>query len=296
MILKVAFCLGSIVGGLFAGRTVQAQVPNDTLSHYELGEIVVGPQGSSTEASSVSTTQRVRLADIAQTDVASIDYVLRLVPSAHLQTNSRGESLIYLRGSGERQVSIFFDGALLNVPWDNRIDLSLIPSEVVGEISIAKGVPSVLYGANVLGGAINLTSRQLSNQGTFTQLSGITGSYGSQQARLTWLRRTERFQTTVFAGLSDQNGIGVPDEADLPYSQHSDVRTNTDRRMQSLFGQVAYNVGGGGSIGISLLSLGGKKGVAPEGHLDPEVSRVRFWRYPEWETNMAIVSGQFPIR
>jgi len=296
MILKVAFCLGTIVGGLFAGRTVQAQVPNDTLSHYELGEIVVGPQGSSTEASSVSTTQRVRLADIAQTDVASIDYVLRLVPSAHLQTNSRGESLIYLRGSGERQVSIFFDGALLNVPWDNRIDLSLIPSEVVGEISIAKGVPSVLYGANVLGGAINLTSRQLSNQGAFTQLSGITGSYGSQQARLTWLRRTERFQSTVFAGLSDQNGIGVPDEADLPYSQHSDVRTNTDRRMQSVFGQVAYNVGGGGSIGISLLSLGGKKGVAPEGHLDPEVSRVRFWRYPEWETNMAIVSGQFPIR
>ncbi len=296
MILKVAFCLLTMVGSLLAGGAMQAQVPADSLSHYELGEIVVGPQGSLTVASPVSTMQRVRLADIAQSDVASIDYVLRLVPSAHLQTNSRGESLIYLRGSGERQVSIFFDGALLNVPWDNRIDFSLIPSEVVGEISIAKGVPSVLYGANVLGGAINLTSRQLRNQGTFAQLSGITGSYDSQQARLTWLRRMQRFQSTVFVGVSDQNGIGVPDEADLPYSQHTDIRTNTDRRMQSAFGQLAYNVDGGGSIGISLLSLSGKKGVAPEGHLDPEVSNVRFWRYPEWETNMAIVSGQFPVR
>ena len=109
----------------------------------------------------------------------------------HLQTNSRGESLIYLRGAGERQVSLFFDGALLNIPWDNRIDLSLIPSEVVGEISIAKGVPSVLYGANVLGGAISMTSRQLRNPGSFSQVSGILGSYGSQQARMTWLRRTE---------------------------------------------------------------------------------------------------------
>ena len=108
MILKVAYCLFAIVGSLYVGRTVQAQVPNDTLTHYELGEIVVGPQGSTTVASAVSTMQRVRLADIAQTDAASIDYVLRLVPSAHLQTNSRGESLIYLRGSGERQVSIFF--------------------------------------------------------------------------------------------------------------------------------------------------------------------------------------------
>ncbi len=296
MILRVAFCLFTIAGGLFVRRTVQAQTPVDSLSHYELGEIVVSLQDSSTVTSPVSTMQRVRLADIAQSDVASIDYVFRRVPSAHLQTNSRGESLIYLRGAGERQVSIFFDGALLNVPWDNRVDLSLIPSEVVGEISIAKGVPSVLYGTNVLGGAINLTSRQLSNQGTFTQLSGITGSYGSQQARLTWLRRTERFQSTVFAGVSDQNGIGVPGEADLPYGQHSDVRTNTDRQMQSVFGQLAYKVGDGGSIGISLLSFGGKKGVAPEGHLDPEVSNVRFWRYPEWETNMAIVSGQFPVR
>jgi len=282
----------------FLAGPVYAQVPADSLIHYQLGDIVVSPtDGSSSEISSVSTTQRIRLAQIAQADAASIDHVLRRIPSAHLQTNSRGETLVYLRGAGERQVSLFFDGALLNIPWDNRIDLSLIPSEVVGEISISKGVPSVLYGANVLGGAINMTSRQLRNTGSFSQLTGMLGSQGSQQARFTWLQRTQRLQSTIFVGISHQDGFSLPREVELPFSQSSEnTRTNTDRQMQSLFGEVSFDVADDLKIGVSLLRFDGHKGIAPEGHISPEEGNVRYWRYPDWATNMAIVSGEFSSR
>ncbi len=289
MILRVLFCF-CIVG------TVNAQAPTDSLIHYELGDIVVSPTGSLPDLSSISTTQRIGLAGIAQADAASIDKVLQRIPSAHLQTNSRGESLIYLRGAGERQVSLFFDGALLNIPWDNRVDLSLIPSEVVGEISISKGVPSVLYGANVLGGAINMTSRNLGSSGNFSQLSGILGSQRSRQARFTWLQRSEQLQSTIYLGISNQDGFSLPRDAHLPYSQSSKkIRTNTDRQIRSLFGQIAFNVAKEGKMGISLLRFVGKKGIAPEGHLNPEQANVRFWRYPNWATNMAIFSGEFPL-
>jgi len=289
MILRVTFCL-CMVGSVYA------QTPTDSLVHYELGDIVVTPSGASTDVSSISTTQRINLAAIAQADAPSIDNVLRRIPSAHLQTNSRGESLIYLRGAGERQVSLFFDGALLNIPWDNRVDLSLIPSEVVGEISISKGVPSVLYGANVLGGAINMISRQLRHSGNYVQLSGILGTHRSRQARFTWLQRRSRFQSTLFVGISDQEGFSLSRDADLPYSQSSEtIRTNTDRQIQSLFGQIAFNIVKNGKIGVSLLRFDAQKGIAPEGHLNPADANVRFWRYPNWETNMAIVSGEFPF-
>jgi len=289
MIFRVLLCFG-IVG------TVNAQTPTDSLIHYELGDIVVSPRGTSPTVSSISTTQRVTLAGIVQADAVSIDKVLQRIPSAHLQTNSRGESLIYLRGAGERQVSIFFDGALLNIPWDNRVDLSLIPSEVVGEISISKGVPSVLYGANVLGGAINMISRQLRSPGRFVQATGVLGSQQSRQARLTWLQRSDQFQSTLFVGISNQDGFSLPRDVNLPYSQNSEtIRTNTDRQMHSFFGQVAFHVAKEGKIGVSLLRFDGKKGIAPEGHLNPEQANVRFWRYPRWTTNMAIISGEFPF-
>jgi len=77
--------------------------------------------------------------------------VVRRLPSAHVPTNSRGEALIYLRSAGERQVAAFFDGALLNVPWDNRYDLSLVPASVINTVTSASGTLSPQYGVNALG-------------------------------------------------------------------------------------------------------------------------------------------------
>lgn len=279
-------------------RNAQAQtdggVERDSLRSYDLAEIVV--EGSERQAISAATVQRVALAGIAQADAASVDGVLRLVPGAHLQTNSRGETLVYLRNAGERQVALFFDGALLNVPWDNRFDLSFVPVDVIGRITVAKGVPSVLYGANVLGGAINLTSRTLDHPGTFTQAAGLLGAPDARRARLTHLGRTERLGYVVSAGYAEHDGLALPDDAALPFSQSDDdLRTNTDEQLLHLFGQTTYAFAGGAQLGLSVLHLDGEKGVAPESHLDPEVSGVRFWRYPAWRTSMVILNGQTPL-
>ena len=297
MVLRCCFCLACLFFSL--EKNVRAQnepVPEDTLMQYELGEIVIDAGTESTARRSVSTMQRVSLAGIAQADAASVDRVVRLIPAAHVQTNSRGETLVYLRNAGERQVALFFDGALLNVPWDNRVDLSLVPADVVGGITVAKGVPSVLYGTNVLGGALNLTSRTLENTGTFTQASGMFGSQGAVQGRLTHLGRTNRVGYTLSAGYTERDGFALPGDAELSFSQQDDdLRTNTDQQLLSLFGQVTYQFDGGVQLGLSLLRLDGEKGIAPESHVDPEASRVRFWRYPSWQTTMAILNGQVPL-
>ena len=296
MILRRCMFLASM---LFVwGETARAQTnegaERDSLLSYDLAEIVV--QGSERQRASVATMQRVALAGIAQTDAASVDRVVRLIPAAHVQTNSRGETLVYLRNAGERQVALFFDGALLNVPWDNRFDLGLVPADVIGGITVAKGVPSVLYGTNVLGGAINLTSRTLDNPGSFTQAMTMLGSPEAAQARLSHLGRSERLGYAFSVGYTDRDGLALSDGAALPFSQpDDDLRTNTDQQLLSLFGQTTYEFSGGAQLGLSLLHLDGDKGIAPEGHLNPEESRVRFWRYPTWRTSMLILNGQAPL-
>ena len=261
---------------------------------YRLGEITVG--GAAVRQTDVSTTQAVPLADLAREDAVAVAEVARLIPAAHVQTNSRGETLVYLRGAGERQVALFFDGALLNVPWDNRVDLALVPASVVGGMTVAKGVPSVLYGTNVLGGAINLTSRTLEGSGDLTEVSGWAGAPTSANVHATRLGRRGRWSYTGAAGYATETGQALPGGADLPFSQpHPDVRTNTDRRLLSGFARVQYQTGTDVRLGVSLLHLGSEKGVAPESHLDPGVSRVRFWRYPLWRTTMIIGHGAAPL-
>ncbi|HMB93533.1 MAG TPA: TonB-dependent receptor [Rhodothermales bacterium] len=266
----------------------------DSLMSYDLAEIVV--QSGTQRDVQVNTMQRVSLAGIAQTDAASVDQVMRLVPAASVQTNSRGETLVYLRGAGERQVALFFDGALLNVPWDNRFDLALLPSGVLGSINVAKGVPSVLYGTNVLGGAINMTTRTLGSPGRFTEVNGMVGTPGFVQGRLTQLGRTDNISYTFSAGYTERDGLTLPEDADLPFSQSdSEVRTNTDRQLFNLFGQASYQFNSGAQVGVALLHFNGEKGIAPESHLNPEASRVRYWRYPDYQTSMLIVNGTAPL-
>lgn len=271
---------------------IQAQeaAPTDSLRSYDLAEIVV--QSGSQREVTMTTMQRVSLAGIAETDAAGIDRVMRLIPAAHTQTNSRGETLVYLRNAGERQVALFFDGALLNVPWDNRYDLSLIPASVLGGITVAKGVPSVLYGTNVLGGAINMITRQLEAPGVYTEATGRGGQPQAAVVTVTHLGRTARWSYALSGGYADHEGMALPEDADLPFSQRDkDLRTNTDRRLLNLFGQASYQIRSGARVGMSVLHLDAEQGVAPESHLDPREARVRYWRYPSQRTSMLILNA-----
>ena len=280
--------------GLIGGSAAVAQAPADSLQEYDLGEVVVGA-GAEVRVTP-STLQRIPLAAVDRLDAVAMDRAVRLIPAAHVQTNSRGETLVYLRAAGERQVALFFDGALLNVPWDNRIDLGLLPSGVVGGITVAKGVPSVLWGANVLGGAVNVVSRGLRAEGAFTEATLQGGSYEFRRGVLTHLGRRGALSYVGSVGYARRNGYAVPDDLDaagLRFSQPAGgVRTNTDARLTNGFGRVAYEVSDRTRVGVSVLHVDGEKGVAPEGHLDPAADRVRFWRYPDWRLSMLILSGE----
>ncbi len=271
-----------------------AQVEEDSLRSYDLAEIVVS--GSQTKAVSALTVHRVPLAGLAQADASTVDQIARLIPSAHVPTNSRGETLIYLRSAGERQTAFFFDGALLNVPWDNRFDLSLLPVSVIGQAQVAKGASSMLYGTNVTGGAVSFTSRALQYPGTLWELTGRGGTEGTREGYLTHLGRTERVNYALSAGYSARDGFALAENATLPFSQsHDEIRTNTDLELLNLFGQVAYTFDKGAQLGVVALHLDGDKGIAPEGHLNPAEEPVRYWRYPMWKTSMLIVNGDMPL-
>lgn len=281
-----------VVGSLWRAAAAQeASTPRDSLRSYDLAEIVVSTANAS-EPEPPTTVQKISLAGINREDAVGVSDVLRLLPATHVQTNSRGETLLYIRNAGERQVALFFDGALLNVPWDNRVDLALIPASVVGSITVAKGIPSVLYGTNVLGGAVSMTSRTSGDPGALTEIGLRGGLPRAGQTVVTRIHRSERWRYAGSFGYASSTGMALPGAAEVPFSQHDDdLRTNTDLRSLNVFGSADYRFGRTARLGVSLLHVDGEKGVAPESHLDPATSRVRYWRYPLWHTTMLILNG-----
>ncbi len=106
---------------IFINASIFAQT--DTIKTYNMKAIVV-KSGFVLEP---KTIKEIQLNELAKSDAASISELAKFIPSVKMQTNSRGESLFYMRGANERQSALFFDGVALNIPWDNRVDLSMLP-------------------------------------------------------------------------------------------------------------------------------------------------------------------------
>ena len=272
-----------------AGETTRVTIALMPQS-YALNEIVVEDR-QSTSTQSTSTVQRIESQAIEQQDAADVSELAPLMPATHVQTNSRGQTILYFRNAGDRQVGQFFDGALLNIPWDNRVDISLIPSAVVEEITVTKGVPSVRYGANVLGGAINFQSRTLDASGRTTEVTGAVGTAEQRRASVTHLGRTGQWDYTAALQYAARGDQPLAENVDLEYNQpNQERRVNTDRRLLSGFGRASYRFENGGQMGVSVLHVDAEQGVAPEGNAVQ--SETRYWRYPLWQKTTLIANGR----
>jgi len=287
-VLFAAAC--GVAGFAPAGQAAQTEESGASASDSgPLTEIAV--TGERPGTSGIATTHRADRLEIEQLDAASADEILRLAPAAEIQTNSRGETLVFLRNAGERQISVFYDGALLNVPWDNRLDLSLIPAGAIGGLTVTKGVTSVEYGANVIGGAVNLTTPAPLERGTETALNLRAGTEDLQDVSLSQSGRIGDVGLIGGVGYVSRGGIPLSDEAELPRNQiGDDRRSNADSEFVNLFLRAETELANTGQLGLSLMYIDGEKGVAPEGNaaaIDP-----RLWRLPEWEMAMGILSGE----
>ena len=152
----------------------------------------------------------IKLNSIKKSDASSINEFAKFIPSVKVQNNSRGESQIYLRGSNSRQISIFFDGVPLNIPWDNRIDLSLVPADVIGYISVTKGIPSIVYGANTLAGVVNINTREIESGKSLGGIKTQFGHFSFKRLSGYWQSSFDKFSYLASISYKKSNAFVLP--------------------------------------------------------------------------------------
>ncbi|MEM6326318.1 MAG: TonB-dependent receptor [Bacteroidota bacterium] len=273
---------------VFASVTAWAQAPPDSLWEQDLGAVSVSPVRGATVPSTGGATRRSSpIPSSAAASPTLADEAGRL-PGAHLQTNSRGEALVYLRGSGERQITVTLDGAPLAIPWDRRADLGLLPVWGLDRVTVATGSPSVAWGPNALGGTLALTSRRASSPGAVTEAGAAGGWPASGRVAVAHVQQTGGWGLALAADASARAGVPVARNADLVFSQDAEgLRTNTDRERAAVLARIDR-----GDVSLTLLHTETSRGIAPEGHLDPETERVRFWRYPVARQSLGVLNAR----
>ncbi|MDT3737976.1 MAG: TonB-dependent receptor [Candidatus Kapabacteria bacterium] len=265
----------------------------DTIKIYQLGDInVTGAFSQGRIAASNISTVNYHI--LQKSDVSSAAELQLYIPSAKIRTNSRGESMLFLRGAGERQLGLFFDGIPLNVAWDNRFDMSMLPVDIIGKIDVNKNANSIMYGPNVLGGAINISTIERAVDGIGGNVRLMNGEAGLIQMSATNDGKIGSFN--YIASFSHVKTDGVTLSANRPDSllnqdMNSSLRTNTDKDFYSFYARGEYDISGAAKLGLSVLHITGEKGVGAETHIEG----ARFWRFPEWKRTIIATNGEVKL-
>ncbi len=253
---------------LILSTALAAPRETDTLGP-DIGSLVVirGHRKAASPGSADLTDSRIQ-----RSDAQAADQAFRQIPGTHVFVNSRGEAVLTMRGAADRQVGVFQDGAPLALPWDQRIDLSMIPMAMMERIEVDRGAPTVLYGPWASGGVINLSSRRLRTPGAESRFSARTGALGLIAADAVHLFASDSLAITSGAGFFSRRGRALSDHggvSDLPpfglYQTSSQQRTNTDARSMWTAASVDRSHPDGSIAGLSLAIIEGEKGEAPSG-------------------------------
>src|SRR3569832_1004644 len=94
---------------------------------------------------------------LAERQRDDLSEALDLIPGAAIQkTGQRRERTIEIRGINSRQIPLFIGGVPVYVPYDGNVDPSRFGVNYISQVIARKGLASLLYGPNTLGGAVNI--------------------------------------------------------------------------------------------------------------------------------------------
>ena len=115
------------------------------------------PQRQATAATSVFTRQ-----DIERLQVRSVPELLSRVPGISIVQNGGRGSLtsVFLRGANSNQTLVLVDGVRLNAAASGLARLEFLSPEQIERVEVVRGPRSALYGADAIGGVIQIFTRR----------------------------------------------------------------------------------------------------------------------------------------
>ncbi|CBL44561.1 TonB-dependent outer membrane receptor [gamma proteobacterium HdN1] len=246
---------------------------------FMLGTLVVnGGRVEAGEVGDAKVASVVTREDMQKHDRYNVGDALNLLSGVTLSTNSRNEKTIAVRGFDSRQVPLFIDGIPVYVPYDGYVDFNRFTTADLAAIQVAKGYSSVAFGANALGGAINLISRRPT--GVFEGDASL-GVGSAAERRVAVNAGSNQGLWYVQSGVSWLENDGYPMSSDFnpTATENGGKRDNSYRQDGKLSLKLGLVPNDTDEYALSYYRQEGEKGQPPS----TEPARARYWQWPYWD-------------
>jgi vitamin B12 transporter len=182
----------------------------------KLDPVVVTATKTETPAGQLGASVSVVTEDDFKTyHYPTVDEALRNVPGVEIRrSGSFGKtSAITIRGANTKQVQVLVDGMRVKNPTLGEVDLSDISPDLIERIEVIRGPQSTLYGADAIGGVINIITKK--GKGPFSGfVSQEAGSYDTYGTRAGFSGTYEILDYAFGASHRESNGHFKNDDSE----------------------------------------------------------------------------------
>ena len=205
------------------------------------GEVTVTATGEAEDPSglpvSVTVIGRTAIDDAGADTVAGM---LRRVPGVTVMRSGAEGSVtsVFTRGTNSNHTLVLFDGVRLNSPYFGGYDFSQLPTAGVGRIEVVRGPYSALWGADAVGGVVNvIPERGGDGLGAGVTLEGGEDGWARAEGTVSWGDgRTDLF----LSGFHREADQGLP---------------NSDYSTDQWLLDAGYSWGRGSRLGLVVQDL-----------------------------------------
>jgi vitamin B12 transporter len=209
----------------------------------------VQKRADSTTASSVFTR-----ADIERLRPTNVLELLTHVPGVQVANyGGRGANYgLYIRGTSTAQSLVLIDGVRVGSATIGGASLQYLSVDQIERIEVLRGSRSAIYGADAMGGVVQIFTRRSSGLGLNPTVRIAGGSDGTWERSLGLSGGDERTRFNLTAALEETQGF---DRTRTSYPEDAD---HDGYRNRSLSGTLSHQLTDNIEVGLSVLDQRGK--------------------------------------
>jgi outer membrane cobalamin receptor len=274
-------------------RPVRARSEADTADNvsanvYEL-EMIVIVKGK--RVRDPSTTVELELADIREKNAVTVADALRSESGLSVTTGPKAETETRIRGLPARDVLVLVDGRSINPGYYGKVDLAMLPVDNIAKVKVIKGPASVAYGANSMGGVINIVTKN-GLETPRTEVESELGDYGYRKVTVNHSRQTGLFNYW-FSGYDNYSrGYRLSDDFERTSVEDGGLRDNSSYHKIGVNGKLGYEPSKTSLYSLSLSYHWAKKDISPTVY---SWDSPRFWHFPNWQRFNSALSGYWRL-
>jgi len=195
---------------------------------------------------SIASVELISAEEIKELQAESLADILNSISGMTVSDygSTGGIKAISIRGSSPEQVLVMIDGRVVNDAQTGKIDLGIIPASMIEKIEIYRGPASAIYGANALGGVINVITKEGQDE-IVGNINVSIGTYGLKDYEV------------AYQGSSDDVSYYFSGN----YLTDDGVRENSQLSKTGVFGKVISKIDEQTELGLSLLYQNYNRGV-----------------------------------